>query len=147
MDPKQITSLANLLRDTGDKVLNSEFKLTLSGSLLRALNDSFTLISADQSDLTSPLKFQVVKTNNTKSDVFRDLQLIHDFVQKTIILCITNIPNDDYFEGIIDITKFHSLQKLEIQKVNIKQIIGIQPLRAQLQHLICIRSLKKLMIL
>ena len=31
MDPRQITSLARLLKDNGDKVLNSEFKLTLSG--------------------------------------------------------------------------------------------------------------------
>lgn len=31
MDPKQISSLAKLLRDSGDKVLNCNFKLTLSG--------------------------------------------------------------------------------------------------------------------
>lgn len=34
MDPKQITSLAKLLKDSGDKVLNSEFKLTFSGKCL-----------------------------------------------------------------------------------------------------------------
>lgn len=31
MDPKQITALAKLLKDSGDKVLNCEYKLSLSG--------------------------------------------------------------------------------------------------------------------
>jgi hypothetical protein len=34
MDPKQITSLARLLKNNGDKVLNSEFQLSLSGNLI-----------------------------------------------------------------------------------------------------------------
>ena len=31
MDPQKITELAKLLRDNGDKILSSEFTLTLSG--------------------------------------------------------------------------------------------------------------------
>lgn len=31
MDPKKITELAKLLRNNGDKILSSEFTLTLSG--------------------------------------------------------------------------------------------------------------------
>lgn len=31
MDPKEISNFATLLRNNGDKVLNSEYKLTLSG--------------------------------------------------------------------------------------------------------------------
>ncbi|CAD7085916.1 unnamed protein product [Hermetia illucens] len=141
MDPKQISTLAKLLRDSGDKILSSEFTFTVSGHLLRALNDSFTLI-ADQNELCSPMSFQVVKPNNSKSGVFRDLQLIHDFVQKTLVLCVTHFPGEDNFEGTIDIGKFHSLRRLEVQKVNVKQIIGIQPMRAQLQQIVCVRSLE-----
>ncbi|XP_055852438.1 serine/threonine-protein kinase 11-interacting protein isoform X4 [Episyrphus balteatus] len=141
MDPQKITELANLLRNSGDKVLNSEFKLTLTGSLLRALNDSFTLI-ADSTELATKQSFQVVKPNNSKSNVFRDLQLVHDFVQKTIHLCITHYPGDDYFDGVIDLSKFRSLKRLEVQRTNIKQIVGIQPLRSQLQQLVCVRSLQ-----
>lgn len=37
MDPKQISSLAKLLRDNGDKVLNSDFRLMLSGKNLLVL--------------------------------------------------------------------------------------------------------------
>ncbi|XP_055923743.1 serine/threonine-protein kinase 11-interacting protein isoform X2 [Eupeodes corollae] len=141
MDPKKITELANLLRNNGDKVLNSEFKLTLTGSLLRALNDSFTLIS-DSSEIVAKQTFQVVKPNYSKSNVFRDLQLIHDFVQKTLYLCIIHYPGDDYFDGVIDISKFQSLKRLEVQKTNVKQIVGIQPLRSQLHQLVCVRSLQ-----
>ncbi|XP_023296483.2 uncharacterized protein LOC111679191 isoform X2 [Lucilia cuprina] len=141
MDPKKITELATLLRNNGDKILSSEFTLTLSASLLRALNDSFTLI-ADSLEIGDIQNFQVVKPINSKSPVFRDLQLVHDFVQKTTLLCIIQYPGEECFEGKIDITKFRALKRLEIQKVQVKQICGLQPLRAQMQHLICNKSIK-----
>lgn len=139
MDPKQISLLAKLLRDSGDKVLNSNVKLTLSGQLLRALNDSFSLI-ADQNELCAQLTFQVVKPNNGKSDVFRDLQFIHDFVQKTRILCVTQFHNDERFDGEIDISKFRNLQRLEIHRVDVGQVTGIQQMRSHLLELVCVRS-------
>lgn len=37
MDPEKIKQLANLLRESGDKVLNDNFKLTLSGEHIRAI--------------------------------------------------------------------------------------------------------------
>lgn len=141
MDPQKITALAELLRKNGDKVLSSESKLILTGSLLRALNDSFTLI-ADSTELASKQSFQVVKPNSSKSNVFRDLQLVHDFVQKTVFLCITHYLEDDDFDGVIDISKFKSLKRLEVKRINIKQIVGIQSFRSQIQHLVCNRSLR-----
>ncbi|XP_017859865.1 PREDICTED: uncharacterized protein LOC108611635 isoform X1 [Drosophila arizonae] len=149
MDPQKITELANLLRKNGDKILNSEFTLTLSGSLLRALNDSFTLIADSDISAGAGLSilqkqqhaFQVVKPINAKSSVFADLQLLHDFVQKTTLLKLTYFPSEHYFEGAIDICKFRALRRLEVHKINIRQVVGIQALRAQLQHLICIKSL------
>ncbi|KAH8297884.1 hypothetical protein KR018_000081 [Drosophila ironensis] len=154
MDPQKITELANLLRQNGDKILSSEFTLTLSGSLLRALNDSFTLI--DDTDLAGgggagPVgpahshhqNFQVVKPINAKSSVFSDLQLLHDFVQKTTLLKLTYFPSELHFEGAIDICKFRALRRLEVHKISIGQVVGIQPLRGQLQHLICTKSLAR----
>ncbi|XP_017120519.1 serine/threonine-protein kinase 11-interacting protein isoform X1 [Drosophila elegans] len=146
MDPQKITELANLLRQNGDKILSSEFTLTLSGSLLRALNDSFTLIA--DIEIGSGVgahqhhqSFQVVKPINAKSSVFPDLQLVHDFVQKTTLLKLTYFPSELSFEGAIDIGKFRALRRLEVNKINIGQVVGIQPLRGQLQHLICVKSL------
>ncbi|XP_020810533.1 uncharacterized protein LOC110185865 isoform X1 [Drosophila serrata] len=147
MDPQKITELANLMRQNGDKILSSEFTLTLSGSLLRALNDSFTLIADTEigagagSHSQNQLSFQVVKSINAKSSVFPDLQLLHDFVQKTTLLKLTYFPSELHFEGAIDIAKFRALRRLEVHKINIGQVVGIQPLRGQLQHLICIKSL------
>ncbi|EDW28251.1 GL19045 [Drosophila persimilis] len=145
MDPQKITELANLLRQNGDKILSSEFTLTLSGSLLRALNDSFTLIADTEiiagAGHQQQTIFQVVKPINAKSSVFPDLQLLHDFVQKTTLLKLTYFPSELYFEGAIDIAKFRALRRLEVHKININQVVGIQPFRGQLQHLICVKSL------
>lgn len=144
MDPRQISCLAKLLRENGDKVLNSEYKLTLTGAILRALNDSFSLI-VDPNEVCTPQTFQVLKPNNAKSEVFRELQFIYDFVQKAQILCLTTtIPNDDPFDGLIDITKFRSLRRLEIQRIPIEQIVGIQRLRAHLQEIICSKSIRSI---
>uniref|UniRef100_A0A182VSY4 LKB1 serine/threonine kinase interacting protein 1 N-terminal domain-containing protein n=1 Tax=Anopheles minimus TaxID=112268 RepID=A0A182VSY4_9DIPT len=140
MDPTQITALAKLLKESGDKVLNSQFKLSLSGSLLRALNDSFSLI-VDKNEMLPPQSFQVVKPNNAKSDVFRDLQFVYDFVQKTVILSLNQFVNDDPYEFAVDISKFRSLRTLEVQKIPINQIVGLQYLRGQLQDLTCMRSI------
>lgn len=121
-------------------MLSSEYKITLTGSLLRALNDSFTLI-ADPNETCTPNTFQVLKPNNAKSEVFRELQIIYDFVQKAKILCLVAMPTEEPFDGDIDIRKFRSLKRLEIQKIPIEQIVGIQRLRAHLQELICSKSI------
>lgn len=95
----------------------------------------------DDNESYAPHTFQVVKPNNSISDVFRDLQFIYDFVQKTKTLCISHYPSDDAFDGDIDISKFRNLEKLEIYRVAIRQIRGIQQMRAHLHEIICVRSL------
>lgn len=107
---------------------------------MRALNDSFSLI-ADESETYAPQTFQVVKPNNSKSDAFRDLQFIHDFVQKTKILRLTNFQNDD-FDGVVDVSKFRCLKILEIQRIGIERIIGIQRMRPYLLEIACNRSIE-----
>lgn len=104
------------------------------------MNDSFIFI-VDDIEILPVCGFQVTKSNNSKhTNVFRELQFIHDFVQKTIVLCLNNFLDEDLFYGL-DISKFRNLRTLEIQKVSIKQIEGIQQLRAQLREIICIRCL------
>ncbi|XP_037894780.1 uncharacterized protein LOC119640660 [Glossina fuscipes] len=107
MDPQQIVELGKLLKNNGDKILNSEFALILSGSILRALNDSFTLI-VDSLECGDAKNFQVLKTINSKSSAFRDLQLISDSVQKTPQLCMVHCPHEEYFQGNIGIKKFRA---------------------------------------
>lgn len=104
------------------------------------MNDSFSLI-ADENETYAPQTFQVVKPNNSKSDAFRDLQFIHDFVQKTKILRLTSFHNDDDFDGVVDVSKFRCLKVLEIQRMNVQRIIGIQKMRPYLLEITCNRSI------
>lgn len=166
MDPEKISLLAKLLRESGDKVLNDNFKLTLSGEselnlkktlvlyyyfpsdlpghLLQALNDSFTLIVNQNEASGGAHTFQVVAANNySKSFVFRDLQLIYDFVQKTHILCVTHFSSDEPFAGAIDISNFRNLRRLEVCRVSVNQVRGIQAMRPYLQEIRCVHSVDR----
>lgn len=92
--------------------------------------------------MVPPQTFQVTKPNNSKSNVFRELMFIYDFIQKTFILKLTRY--DDPLEDDsckIDISKFRNLTTLEIQRVPIQRIVGLQQLRSQLQEIIVERSL------
>lgn len=96
----------------------------------------------DEHEIVPAQTFQVLKPHNSKSNVFRELQFIYDFVQKTTLLCLMKFENDDEpFHGTLDINKFRNLRSLEVQKIPIKQILGIQKVRSQIQELICVRSL------
>lgn len=145
MDPKKIHNLSKLIRQQGDKLLTSEFKFTLTGELLRALNDSFSLIIDDQELMTAPQTFQVIRPNNSKSNVFRELMFIYDFIQKTLVLKLTKYIDDETIDDddscTLDISKFRNLTTLEIQRVCIKRIVGLQQLRQQLQELVVEKSL------
>lgn len=69
---------------------------------------------------------------------------IYDFIQKTFVLKLTKFLDDDPLEDencIIDIAKFRNLTTLEIQRVPIKRIVGLQQLRSQLQEIVAERSL------
>lgn len=110
---------------------------------MRSLNDSFSLI-IDEHEIVSPQTFQVTKPNNSKSNVFRELMFIYDFIQKSQVLKLTKFLDDDPLEEdncVIDISKFRNLTTLEIQRVPIKRILGLQQLRSQLQDIVAERSL------
>lgn len=94
--------------------------------------------------MVPPQTFQVTKPNNSKSNVFRELMFIYDFIQKTFILKLTKFLDDDPLEDDncrIDISKFRNLTTLEIQRVPIQRIVGLQQLRSQLQEIVVERSL------
>ncbi|KAK0157378.1 hypothetical protein PV328_011126 [Microctonus aethiopoides] len=128
---QEILKLAKILRKDGDQVLNGSTKLSLSTKLLHNLNDAFTLIIDESKDLES--SFQVC--NNSETELFRDLKFLHDFVQKTIWLKIVHMSNDSQIS--IDITKFRHLRYLELQKICIDLVCGIQGVRGQLETISC----------
>jgi Leucine-rich repeat (LRR) protein len=117
----------------------SNISYSLPGPLLRALNDSFSLI-VDQNEVVSPKAFQVTKNYNAKSDVFRELQFIYDFVQKTIFLSLNLFMHDEPCD-YIDISKFRNLRKIEVNRIAIDKVYGLKVLRPQMCEVHCIRSL------
>ncbi|XP_015179281.1 PREDICTED: serine/threonine-protein kinase 11-interacting protein isoform X2 [Polistes dominula] len=128
----EIMDLVKLLRQNGDKVLSASSKLSLSTTLLYNLNEAFSLIVDDDEDLKS--SFQVC--NSSKIDLFRDLKFLHDFVQKTIGLKLTHYSTANA-KIHVDITKFRSLKYLELKKVSINLVKGIQGIRGQLESITC----------
>ncbi|XP_017891214.1 serine/threonine-protein kinase 11-interacting protein isoform X2 [Ceratina calcarata] len=131
IDMKEILQLGKLLRENGDKILNSSSKLSLSTTLLHNLNMAFSLIVDQYDDLEA--SFQVC--NSSKIDVFRHLKFLHDFVQKTRGLKVTCCPNNPNVP--VDITKFRHLKYLELKKINIDSVRGLQGVRGQLESVVC----------
>ncbi|XP_025267843.1 serine/threonine-protein kinase 11-interacting protein isoform X2 [Camponotus floridanus] len=128
---QEIIELVNLLRQNGDMILSASSKLSLSTKLLHSLNEAFSLIILEPEDLES--SFQVC--NSSKVDIFRDIKFLHDFVQKTISLKITHYSSDDVIT--IDISKFRHLKYLELKKVSIELMKGLQSVRGQLESIVC----------
>lgn len=128
---QEILLLGKLLHQNGDKVLNSVGKLSLSTTLLCNLNSAFSLIVDGSEDLEA--SFQVC--NSSKIDIFRDLKFLYDFIQKTIGLKLIYCPNNPNIP--VDITKFRCLKHLELKKININSVKGLQDVRSQLESIIC----------
>ncbi|XP_072763614.1 serine/threonine-protein kinase 11-interacting protein isoform X2 [Anoplolepis gracilipes] len=129
---QEIMELVKLLRQNGDEILSASSKLSLSTKLLHSLNEAFSLIALESEDLDS--SFQVC--NSSKVDIFRDIKFLHDFVQKTISLKVTHCSPDDV-KIIIDISKFRHLKYLELRKVSIELLKGLQSVRGQLESIVC----------
>lgn len=129
---QEIIELVKLLRQNGDMILSASSKLSLSTKLLHSLNEAFSLIVLESEDLDS--SFQVC--NSSKVDIFRDIKFLHDFVQKTISLKITHYSSDDDVI-IIDISKFRHLKYLELKKISIELVKGLQSVRGQLESIVC----------
>lgn len=131
---QEIVELVQLLRQNGDEVLSASSKLSLSTKLLHDLNEAFSLIVVESEDLDS--SFHVC--NSSKIDIFRDVKFLHDFVQKTIGLKVTQCPPDP--KVAIDISKFRHLKYLELKKVSIELLKGLQSVRGQLESIMCTGS-------
>ncbi|XP_014477087.1 PREDICTED: serine/threonine-protein kinase 11-interacting protein isoform X2 [Dinoponera quadriceps] len=128
---QDIIELVKLLRQNGDKVLSASSKLSLSTKLLHSLNEAFSLIVVESEELET--SFHVC--NSSKIDIFRDVKFLHDFVQKTIGLKVTHHFSDP--RVTIDISKFRHLKYLELKKVPIELVKGLQSIRGQLEGIVC----------
>lgn len=133
-----ISDLSVLLRKDGDTILNGTSKLSLSTTLLKKLNDSLTNFLTPA--VNHCPSFNLVENGSDIVENFLDLQYIYDFLQKTLALKI--LPERTTIQKqFIDLQLFQSLKFLEIQRFSFSLIKGVKSLRAQLNYLICTRSL------
>jgi len=144
MEMNGILGLASLLRENGDKVLNGQSKLSLTVALLRSLNKAFTIIVDNDEGCSN--SFHVINTNSsTDVNIVNDIEFLHDFMQKVVGLKICNsAATDDCDKDTLDICKFGNLKYLELRKVPVHLLHGIQSVRAQLQSVVCIRCIQSL---
>lgn len=138
MDRADISQLASILREDGDKVLGGLCKLSLSTNQVENLCKCFSAIS-EQVDMMSS-SFSTLHNNSTPLEYFRDVQFLHDFVQNSISLKITQ-PSILLQEEVINLSRFRNLRLLELNKVRCNTVKGIQLLRMQLHILICNKSI------
>lgn len=141
MEWSEVIDLTKMLKENGDKILDASSKLSLSTSLLGKMNESFKSIFKLNDNCSST--FHVLSNNDNTMEQFLDLQLLYDFVQKTLALKV--YPQDNAFNNeTIDISLFKNLKLLEIHRFSSSLLMGLKNLRSQLEYLICIRSTKTL---
>lgn len=133
VNTQEIVELVKLLRQNGHKILSASGKLSLSTKLLHSVNEAFSLIIVDSDDETLDTSFYVC--NTSKIDVFHDVKFLHDFVQKVVGLKVTHYSSDP--KVTIDICKFRHLKYLELKKVSIELVKGLQNVRSQLESVTC----------
>ncbi|CAH2002263.1 unnamed protein product [Acanthoscelides obtectus] len=127
-----IHQLTNHLKQVAKDVISGKQKLCLSTSCLKIINDTM------DANLDANSSFQTIQSN--KSAVVRDAQFFLDLIGRTAFLKL--IPDTISTLDIIDIRRFTNLKMLEIHKLDVNLIVGIQKLRPQLQELVCIHCLK-----
>ncbi|XP_022800484.1 serine/threonine-protein kinase 11-interacting protein-like [Stylophora pistillata] len=133
-----LDKLSVLLQLHGDPILRQESQLCLTATSLAFLNQCFESISDQQGIHEQGNVFnhqQIVDNKDRKAITF-----LHDFLRRTPSLRL--VPGAcSHFDGLINVSCFRALQVLEIKKVPVGFITGIQSLRPQLKTLACKRSL------
>ncbi|CAH1241871.1 STK11IP [Branchiostoma lanceolatum] len=133
-----IAELANLLRENAEGILDGSSKLSLTSSSVCYLNECFDRVCEGDRNQG----FEVVRAQVTNSRVYSDIQLLFDLVQKTLSLKL--VLSSTTLQGGVRVARFRSLTTLEIKRVPIHLVVGLQVLRSQLQFLICSRCITRL---
>ncbi|KAL3280341.1 hypothetical protein HHI36_017830 [Cryptolaemus montrouzieri] len=140
MDFNEIENLATLLKGNEGAISEGGKKVSLTVHVLDKVN-SLVNEHIKQLMINSPICIDVSDQNNTES-VKKNIQIIYRLMQTIAHLKL--IADVVHVENTVDISEFKKLQILEIQKVDVSKITGLNALRLYLQQLICVRSLDSL---
>ncbi|XP_046575315.1 LOW QUALITY PROTEIN: serine/threonine-protein kinase 11-interacting protein-like [Haliotis rubra] len=137
-----LSSLCQLLRKNGDKILQGEGKLSLTTQSLGMLGTSMRRLSDTESMGLAASAATFNKINRQAAAWKQDVEFLRDFISKTLAIKLMHGSNT--MQGAIQIHRFRSLTLLEVKKVPIHMIEGLQVLRGQLHTVIVSRSLMHL---
>ncbi|XP_074653592.1 serine/threonine-protein kinase 11-interacting protein-like [Tubulanus polymorphus] len=146
-DREVITELANLLRTSGDWILEEGVKLSLTSVSLSILNEGFRklenyrLQQIDTSTGVAPVNLVLAnKGDDDKNRIFDDLTFLYAFIPKISALKV--IHGTSTIQGPICLEEFRNLQVLEVKKVPVHLLSGIEKLQLQLCTIICSRCIQ-----
>lgn len=128
-----ISEVVHILRPYSTDVFSGKSTLSLSTNYLQKLNNF-----ADNTEDASS-SFHIADSNVTKTNRLREMQFIVSLFQKTQNLKIY----PDIVDSSIKISRFLNVKCLEILKININLLSGLQKLRSQLQELTCYSNLQQ----
>lgn len=135
-----VHSLAKLLRNDGDLVLDGSSTLTLPASTLQQLTRLFEqyLLSRSQQH-----GFLALPSHPADTTSLLQLQFLFDVLQKTVSLKIIN-PPVTRLQSVVKIFPFKSLKFLEIKRIPPHCLEGLRGVYSQLEVFICSKSVSSL---
>lgn len=136
-EPNLLSLVANLLRPVSNDVSKGKGKLCLSTVYLNKLNKAF------DEHVPEDLKSSFHLTE-AKASIQIDLQFLLDLVKGTVALKITPDLIEDEESNVVNLRRFQNIKILEIHKIDVKNIIGIQKLRSHIEDLTCMYNLHNL---
>ncbi|XP_007567647.1 serine/threonine-protein kinase 11-interacting protein isoform X2 [Poecilia formosa] len=135
-----VHSLATLLRNNGDVVLDGSSTLTLPACTLQQLTRLFEqyLLSRSQQH-----GFLALPSHPADTSSLLQLQFLFDVLQKTLSLKLIHPPGVR-LESVVKIFPFKSLKCLELKRIPAHLLEGLRGVYSQLEVFICSKSLHSL---
>nr|XP_060628749.1 serine/threonine-protein kinase 11-interacting protein isoform X2 [Anolis sagrei ordinatus] len=140
--PKEIMlqSLAQLLQDSGDLILDGTSTLTLFTSTLQILTEIFEqhLLPRNQNH-----GFIALSSHPAETSAILQAQFLFDVLQKTLSLKLIHVP-DYALSAAVKISPFKSLRRLELKCVPLHCLQGLRFIYSQLEALTCSKCVSSL---
>ncbi|XP_056286828.1 serine/threonine-protein kinase 11-interacting protein isoform X3 [Pseudoliparis swirei] len=135
-----VHSLATLLRNDGDLVLDGTSTLTLPAACLQQLTRLFEQYLLSRSRQHG---FLALPSHPADTASLLQLQFLFDVLQKTISLKLTN-PPETRLHSVVKIFPFKTLKYLELKRVPPHCLEGLRGVYSQLEVFTCSKSLNSL---
>ncbi|XP_047432374.1 serine/threonine-protein kinase 11-interacting protein isoform X2 [Mugil cephalus] len=135
-----VHSLATLLRNNGDVVLDGSSTLTLQAGSLRQLTRLFEQHLLPRSQQHG---FLALPSHPADTASLLQLQFLFDVLQKTVSLKLINPPGER-LQSVVKIFPFKSLKYLELKRIPPHCLEGLRGVYSQLEVFICTKSFSSL---